>query len=59
MVLDSRDESPDEEFTEDILAIMQVFARRWNGKRRYEPGGARERGSPDGSTDGSGVPDRV
>ena len=30
------DKSPEEEFTEDILAILQVFACRWNGKRKYK-----------------------
>ena len=35
VVLDNEDKSPDQEFTEDILAIMQVFSCRWNGKRRY------------------------
>ena len=35
VVLDKSDKSPNEEFTEDILAIMQVFSCRWNGKRRY------------------------
>ena len=35
MVLDSADKSPEQEFTEDILAILQVFACRWNGKRKY------------------------
>lgn len=35
VVLDQSDKSPNEEFTEDILAIMQVFSCRWNGKRRY------------------------
>ena len=35
MVLDKEDKSPELEFTEDILAILQVFAYRWNGKRRY------------------------
>ena len=34
-VLDKQDKSPEQEFTEDILAILQVFACRWNGKRRY------------------------
>jgi putative resolvase len=29
------DKSPEQEFTEDILAILQVFACRWNGKRKY------------------------
>lgn len=35
VVLDKTDKSPEEEFTEDILAVLQVFACRWNGKRRY------------------------
>ena len=35
VVLDKTDESPEEEFTEDILAVLQVFACRWNGKRSY------------------------
>lgn len=30
------DKTPEEEFTEDILAILQVFACRWNGKRKYK-----------------------
>jgi len=34
-VLDEEDKSPEQEFTEDILAILQVFACRWDGKRRY------------------------
>ena len=35
VVLDQTNKSPDKEFTEDILAILQVFACRWNGKRKY------------------------
>ena len=35
VVLDKTDKSPEEEFTEDILAVLQVFACRWNGKRSY------------------------
>jgi predicted site-specific integrase-resolvase len=35
VVLDKTDKSPEQEFTEDILAILQVFACRWNGKRKY------------------------
>lgn len=35
VVLEQIDKSPEQEFTEDILAILQVFACRWNGKRRY------------------------
>ena len=35
VVLDHIDKSPEQEFTEDILAILQVFACRWNGRRNY------------------------
>ncbi len=35
LVLEHNNKSKEEEFTEDILAILQVFACRWNGKRRY------------------------
>jgi predicted site-specific integrase-resolvase len=35
VVLDKTDKSPEQEFTEDILSILQVFACRWNGKRKY------------------------
>lgn len=30
------DKTPETEFSEDILAILQVFACRWNGKRKYK-----------------------
>ena len=35
VVLDQTDKSPIDEIGEDVLAIMQVFACRWNGQRRY------------------------
>jgi predicted site-specific integrase-resolvase len=35
LVLEQADKTPEQEFTEDILAILQVFACRWNGKRSY------------------------
>jgi predicted site-specific integrase-resolvase len=35
VVLDKTSKSPDTQFAEDILAILQVFACRWNGKRKY------------------------
>jgi predicted site-specific integrase-resolvase len=35
VVLDTIDKTPEEEFTKDILAVLQVFACRWNGKRKY------------------------
>lgn len=36
VVLDKTNKTPEQEFTEDILAILQVFACRWNGKRKYK-----------------------
>lgn len=36
VVLEHIDKSPEQEFTEDILAVMQVFSCRWNGRRRYQ-----------------------
>ena len=36
VVHEQSDKSPEVEFTEDILAILQVFACRWNGKRKYK-----------------------
>ena len=38
LVLDKENKTPEQEFTEDILAILQVFACRWNGKRKYTNG---------------------
>ncbi len=38
LVLDKENKTPEQEFTEDILAILQVFACRWNGKRKYSNG---------------------
>jgi predicted site-specific integrase-resolvase len=35
LVYEQTNKTPEEEFTEDILAILQVFACRWNGKRKY------------------------
>ena len=35
LVLEHIDKTQQQEFTEDILAILQVFACRWNGKRKY------------------------
>jgi predicted site-specific integrase-resolvase len=36
VVHERNDKTPEEEFSEDILAILQVFACRWNGKRKYK-----------------------
>ena len=35
VVLEHIDKTREQEFTEDILAILQVFACRWNGQRKY------------------------
>jgi predicted site-specific integrase-resolvase len=35
VVLEQTGKDPEQEFVEDILSILQVFACRWNGKRRY------------------------
>lgn len=35
VVYEQSDKTREQEFTEDILAILQVFACRWNGTRRY------------------------
>jgi putative resolvase len=35
LVLDTTNKSKEVLFTEDILAILQVFACRWNGTRKY------------------------
>lgn len=35
VVLDQTHKTSEQQFTEDILAILQVFACRWNGKRKY------------------------
>ena len=35
LVLKSVEHSPEQEFTEDLLSIVQVFSCRWNGSRRY------------------------
>lgn len=36
VVYEQVDKTPETEFSEDILAILQVFACRWNGKRKYK-----------------------
>jgi predicted site-specific integrase-resolvase len=35
VVLEHSDKTHEQKFTEDILAILQVFACRWNGQRKY------------------------
>ena len=36
VVLDSQDGSPESELGNDLMAIVQVYCCRWNGKRRYK-----------------------
>jgi excisionase family DNA binding protein len=35
LVLDSEDTTPESELSKDLMAIVQVYCCRWNGKRRY------------------------
>jgi predicted site-specific integrase-resolvase len=35
IVLESADQSPEQELADDLMSIVQVFCCRWNGKRRY------------------------
>jgi predicted site-specific integrase-resolvase len=45
-VLQSADQSPEEELSDDLLSIVQVFCCRRNGKRRYsvaKPGTSKDR----------------
>lgn len=35
VVLQSDDQSPEQELSDDLMSIVQVFCCRWNGKRRY------------------------
>ena len=35
VVHEQSDKTKEQEFSEDILAILQVFACRWNGQRKY------------------------
>jgi predicted site-specific integrase-resolvase len=36
LVLDSEDTTPESELGKDLMAIVQVYCCRWNGKRRYK-----------------------
>lgn len=36
IVLDKTTKPAEQEFSEDILAILQVYCCKWNGKRRYQ-----------------------
>lgn len=38
-VLDAVDSSPEEELSDDLMSIVQVFCCRRNGRRRYAPRG--------------------
>lgn len=35
LVLDNEDSTPEYELSKDLMAIVQVYCCRWNGKRRY------------------------
>ena len=47
LVLDQSSKTTEEQFTKDILAILQVFACRWNGKRSYATNKTTSKGKKD------------
>jgi len=36
IILDNQDGAPEDELGKDLMAIVQVYCCRWNGKRRYK-----------------------
>jgi len=36
LVLNKQDTTPEQELSEDLMSIVQVYCCRWNGKRRYK-----------------------
>lgn len=46
-VINSSDDSPESELSEDVLSIIQVFCCRRNGKRRYNCKESQNKTSPD------------
>lgn len=58
LVLESDDQSPEQELSDDLMSIVQVFCCRRNGKRRYTrkaQGGAdaQDQAEPDAVAEGS------
>lgn len=51
-VLDRVDTSPEEELSDDLLSIVQVFCCRKNGKRRYSQN-AKDQAEPDQGAEGA------
>jgi predicted site-specific integrase-resolvase len=41
VVLDDQDGAPEDELGKDLMAIVQVYCCRWNGKRRYTKRGSK------------------
>jgi predicted site-specific integrase-resolvase len=44
LVLDSQDTTPESELGEDLMAIVQVYCCRWNGRRRYKNENKKDQG---------------
>ena len=42
LVLDNQDTTPESELGKDLMAIVQVYCCRWNGRRRYSSSSANE-----------------
>jgi len=54
VVLDSADMSPEQELSDDLLSIVQIFCCRRNGKRRYSNGAADEKDQAESNTPAAG-----
>lgn len=52
VVLDAADASPEQELSDDLLSIVQIFCCRRNGKRRYAAAAATGDGATDGAQEG-------
>lgn len=51
VVLDSADMSPEQELSDDLLSIVQIFCCRRNGKRRYSAAATESAGTTNGDAD--------
>lgn len=54
VVLDSADMSPEQELSDDLLSIVQIFCCRRNGKRRYSNGAADEKDQAESNAPAAG-----
>lgn len=53
VVLDNEDTTPESELSKDLMAIVQVYCCRWNGKRRYKNKGEDKESKTEAKADNS------